>query len=181
MKVMKIILGALIAASAFMSACNDDDDEKKPVQEPDRTFAVNAAHGTLAEIQLGGLAVSKATDAEVRAFAQMMINDHQTSLNELKSISDDRDLDLPNELDQTHQALRDRLQDLNGYTFDTAYMHSQVKDHQTTSALYQSESALGKEERFKSYANKYLPKITAHWGEANTISTKLDAQTDDGD
>lgn len=180
MKVTKIILGAFIAASAFISACNDDD-EKKPVQEPDRTFAQNAAYGNLAEIQLGGLAVSKATDTDVRAFAQMMINDHQTSLNELKSISDERDLKLPDEIDQQHQVLRDRLQSLTGYSFDTAYMHNQVKDHQATSALFQSESALGKEDRFKSYANKYLPKITEHWGKANTISDKLDAQVKDGE
>lgn len=175
MKGMKIMLGALIATSAFMSAC-DDKDEKKAVPEPDRTFARDAAQGNLAEIQLGGIAVSKASNADVRIFAQMMINDHQTSLTELTSISEDRDLILPNDITAAQQTLKTRLQALEGYQFDTAYMHSQIRAHQQTSALFQSEAALGKEKRFKSYASKYLPKINAHWSESSTISTELDAQ-----
>jgi putative membrane protein len=175
MKGTKIMLGALIAISAFISAC-DDKEEKKAVQEPDRTFAADAAQGNLVQIQLGGIAVSKATDTKVRVYAQMMINDHQTSLNELTSISTDRDLTLPADVTTTQQALKVRLQALEGYQFDTAYMHSQVRMHQTTSALFQEEAALGKESRFKSYASKYLPKINAHWSEGSTISTELDAQ-----
>lgn len=175
MKGMKIMLGALIATSAFISAC-EDKEEKKAVQEPDRTFAQEAARANLAEIQLGGIAVSKATDTDVRIFAQLMINDHQTSLSELTSISDDRDLDLPNDITPTQQALKDRLQGMSGYAFDTAYMHAQVRAHQATSALFQAEAALGKENRFKSYASKYLPKINSHWSESSTISTEIDAE-----
>lgn len=176
MKGMKIMLGALIATSAFISACDDKKEENKAVQEPDRTFARDAAQGNLAEIQLGGVAVSKASNTKVRVYAQMMINDHQTSLNELTSISNERELTLPTDLTTTQQALKVRLQALEGYQFDTAYMHSQVRIHQATSALFQSEAALGKESRFKSYADKYLPKINAHWSESSTISTELDAQ-----
>ena len=155
------------------SACDDDNDDNDDLHETDRTFMVNAAMANKAEIELGAIAASKGQAEGVKMFGSLMVQEHQTALDELNEIADDEDVDLPNTLDQKHQQLKQQLLSLNGYTFDTTYIRSQIMDHEQAIELFENEAAYGRERRIKEYANKYLPHIKNHLHKADSISVAI--------
>ena len=156
------------------SACDDDDDDSASMlQQTDRDFVLNASEGNLAEIQLGTLAASKASTPAVQDFGEMMASEHQTALDELESIADLKNATMTTELNAEHQQVREKLTGMSGFPFDTAYMNSQVKDHEKTIALFQTEIANGKDQEVKDYARKYLPHIQIHHHKADSIRKTL--------
>jgi putative membrane protein len=163
---------ALVMTGFVYSACDDDDNDG--IQEVDRTFVMNASEANQAEIELGQLASTKSATPEVAAFGQMMVTEHQTALDELDSIADAKDVTMNTQLNAKHQELKQRLSTLVGYSFDTAYMRSQVMDHETTATLFQNEINSGRDQDVKNYASKYLPHVQMHLNEAEEILGTLE-------
>src|ERR1051326_6505759 len=80
----------------------------------DTTFVTKAAEGGMAEVQLGKLAVEKASSDEVKKFGQRMVDDHGKANDELKSLAQQKNITIPSDLDAKDKALRDRLSKLSG-------------------------------------------------------------------
>jgi putative membrane protein len=159
-------------------ACNNDDNKntntKTSLGKVDDNFVQNAAISNRAEIELGQLAASKGNDSLVKMFGQMMVTDHTTAQTELQTISGNyNDIDWPQNLDTAHQHLRTQLDSLSGYSFDSAYINSQVGDHTKTLLLFRTVLDSGKEQRVRDYATKYSPKIQNHLRMADSLRTVL--------
>jgi putative membrane protein len=169
----KILCWALAISGIVYSACDDDDDNSNVINQTDRDFVMNVSEGNLAEIELGELAAMKSTTEAVRAFGEMMATEHQMAMDELDSIAERNDIQMSTSLNAEHQALKEQLSTLVGYSFDTTYMKSQVKDHEKTEALFQTEISNGSHQGIRNYANKYLPHIQMHLHHADSINNAL--------
>src|SRR5690242_1834771 len=64
-------------------------------REKDTEFAVDAADGGMMEVQLGQLVQTNGSNAQVKAFGQMMIDDHSKANDELKSLAAQKNISLP--------------------------------------------------------------------------------------
>jgi len=53
----------------------------------DRKFIMEAAHGGMMEVELGRMAVDKASSADVKQFAQRMVDDHSKANDELMQLA----------------------------------------------------------------------------------------------
>jgi putative membrane protein len=84
----------------------------------------------LAEVQLGKMANEKASNADVKAFGQMMVKDHTQANDELKQIASQLKIQQPAQLDQKHKDLSDKLSKLQGAEFDREYVNAMVQGHQ---------------------------------------------------
>jgi len=175
MKPVKILFFASIVATFGITSCSDDDNDNvdPSLTVTDRTFIQQAAFGNKAEIEAGQMASTKGNEDMVKMFGTMMVTDHSTAFDELEDMSDDWDYDLPQAPDSAHQAMKQYLNSLSGYSFDTAYMAAQVKDHQKTVALFQQAVDGSNKLELKSYTAKYLPKIQMHLQHADSILTVL--------
>src|SRR5687767_13406008 len=120
-------LFALIAGLSFISAGQ--------AASPDQDFYQKAAEGGMAEVETGKLAQTKGSSKAVKEFGKMMVKDHTDANNKLKKLAADKDVKLPTELNAEHQAMKKKLQSLDGAAFDKAYIDGQVKDHKDTVAL----------------------------------------------
>jgi putative membrane protein len=159
---------ALVITGFIYSACDEDSDTT--IAAADRTFIAKAAEANQSEIEIGELAASKATSVDVQAYGQKMATEHQAALDELRSIADSKGVVIPGVLNESHNELKKRLENLEqGLEFDTAYMNSQVKDHELTESFFQVEIDQGTDEDVKGYANDYLPHIQMHRQEAETL------------
>jgi predicted outer membrane protein len=92
-------------------------------------IAEMAEHG-MAEVQLGKLAAERASNADVKEFAQMMVQDHSKANEELKKIAGQLKVTSPTSLNQKHQALAAKLAKLQGAEFDREYMAQMVLGHE---------------------------------------------------
>jgi putative membrane protein len=173
---MKSMILIFVAALALLSCKNDDN--KRDVPEPDKTFAMNAAAANQAEIQISGLVSDRSVNTDVKKFASHMIDEHMTALTDLKMLANDKDLTLAYDLDSTHLHLRQKLMALSGPAFDTVFMNSMVKDHRTAVAMFQAESNTGQDEDLKAYADKYLPHLSEHLKSAQQLQSSLMANAD---
>ena len=145
------------------------------VAAADRAFAKEAATGGMAEVDLGQLAASKASNADVKQFGQRMVDDHSKANDELKSWASQKSVTLPTELDAKHKAEHARLDKLSGEAFDRAYMAAMVTDHNQDVAAFQRESKMAKDADLKAWAAKTLPTLQEHQKMAKDINAKVHA------
>lgn len=128
----------------------------------DHSFAMKAAEGGMAEVELGNLAKDKASNDAVKSFGQKMVDDHTKANNELKDIAAKQNITLPTSLSAKDQAEKDRLSKLSGGTFDRAYMRYMVTDHRKDVAEFKHEANNGKNADLKAWAAKTVPTLEEH-------------------
>lgn len=131
----------------------------------DAGFAKKAMHGGAKEIALSKIALERGSSADVKKFAQMMIDDHTKAGQELAATvaSAMPDSAPPSDApDKETQHASDKLSKLSGAQFDHAYMAMMEQDHVKTVALFKKEADSGKSEPLKQFAAKTLPTIQGH-------------------
>jgi putative membrane protein len=148
-------------------------DAANRLANADSTFAMNAAAGGLAEVQLGQLAVQNAADPSVKAFGQKMVDDHSKANDQLKAIAAQKGVTLPGSMTAQDQATYDRLAKLKGADFDRAYMADMVKDHRTDIAEFEKEASGGSDPDLKSFAANTLPTLKEHLQMAESTNAKV--------
>ncbi len=136
-------------------------------------FMTEAAKGGMAEIELSKLATTKAQNAEVKKYAQQMIQDHTNASAELKQLAGKKNVTLPTELDAEHKAIKDRLSGLSGAEFDKAYVNAMVSDHEKTVNLFKTQADGGMDADAKAFAAKTLPKLQGHLDMIKGIESKM--------
>jgi putative membrane protein len=139
----------------------------------DRHFVTEAAVGGLAEVELGKMAVDKASNADVKQFGQRMVDDHSKANDELRSWASSNGVTLPPETGATEKAVENRLSKLSGDAFDRAYMSAMVQDHTKDVAAFQQASKTAKNADLKAWAGKTLPTLQDHKKMAQDVKTKL--------
>jgi putative membrane protein len=153
------------------------DQTTKAEKSLDQAFAVAAANGGLAEVEMGKLAADHASNADVKKFGQRMVEDHGKANDELRSLLGQKGIPSPTELKGKEKASYDRLAKLNGAAFDRAYMADMVKDHETDVKEFERESKSGKDPDFKAFAGKTLPTLQEHLKMARDTHSKLSGGT----
>ncbi len=101
-----------------------------PSSNPDQDFVTRAAHGNSAEIELGKIVAARSKNPSVKQFAQMMVKDHTTALNELQELAQSKNLNFSDDLPDDAKALQAKLSSDTGKQLDKEYMDSMVEDHQ---------------------------------------------------
>lgn len=163
---------ALLLTSMVAVSCDDDTDGDNDAKfsDNDRSFVENAAKANMYEIELGEVAVAQGRDSLVRAYAQMMIDEHTAAQDELKEIADkESSVNWPTELADVDKASRDSIVMLQGFSFDSLYMAGQVNIHDRTTTMYDNISRTSRHAETKAYAGKYLDAIQHHREVADSI------------
>jgi putative membrane protein len=128
----------------------------------DKRFLKDAALGGMAEVELGKLAVQKASRDEVKQFGQKMADDHSKVNDELKQVASKENVSIPDSLDSKHQSRIEKLSKLSGEDFDKAYVKDQLKDHEADVREFQNEAQNGSDPGVKAFASSTLPTLQQH-------------------
>jgi putative membrane protein len=175
MRRLAIFGTALSALLLALPARADDDTGKgkadaKPAS-PDQ-FVMKASESGLAEVNLSRLAEERASDPEVKKFAQHMVQDHTKANQELLGVVNRKQLRAAQQMDRKHQELMDKLTQMRGADFDRAYMDAMVKDHEETVSLFQAASKGMDDSDLKGFASKTLPTLQEHLKMAKEVRDK---------
>jgi putative membrane protein len=138
--------------------------------QADKTFAMKAAQGGLAEVQDGQLASLRAVSPQVKQFGQRMVTDHSQANQDLQQIAQQENLDLPTQASTTQQSQDRRFSGMSGADFDKSYVGYEVKVHQEDAAVFRREAQSGKDPALKGFAQKYLPMIQHHLQMAQALN-----------
>jgi putative membrane protein len=197
-----LVIGSLTLGPAFVSATgaqtSPPPSQTPPSQKPgastaamssDVEFIKKAAEGGMKEVEVGKLAQSRASDSNVKAFADRMVKDHGAANTELMSLAKSKGVMLPPSPDRrstTADAAKpesgatgtsgqrpDPLESLKGAEFDRAYMTKMVEDHEKTVQLFEQEANSGKDAEVKAWAAKTLPTLREHLSQARSVRDRL--------
>src|SRR6266850_1151561 len=172
-----VFAGAVVVAMAAVPAFAQYPPKTQGTQKTmnakgmtDEHFVMDVAHAGMAEVELGKMAVDKASNSQVKQFGQRMVDDHSKAGDELKAIAQQKNITWPTELDAKHKAVRDRLMKLSGEAFDRAYMQEMVAGHQKVVMMLRTEAKNGKDPDIKAWASKTLPTTEDHLKQAREIA-----------
>lgn len=172
MKMTRFFFGCM-AAAVVLSACEKNDDTNTEGSVQDQTFTAQASVINNAEVQMGTLALTKAQDDGVKAFAQKMVTDHTEAQAKLASVVGGLGVSLSDSIGAANTAILQRLNGLSGYDFDTAYINSQRMGHQVAIAYFQTEVNSGSQQQIKAFASDMLPKLQMHLTMADSVYNEI--------
>jgi putative membrane protein len=131
-------------------------------KDADKEFVRKAIMGNHAEIDAGNLALQKSSNADVKKFAQKMVDDHTAMLNDMNKVADDLHIKAPQTASGKDKAEAARMSALSANAFDSAYVKAMVKDHKKDVAELTKESRGASIPEVKDAATKALPIVEGH-------------------
>jgi putative membrane protein len=140
------------------------------------SFMMKAAQSDMLEIMSSQTALQKSSSEEVRRFAQMMIDDHTRTSEELKTIAASQNVTLPSAVSSKQQSMMNKLnRAAAGMDFDREYMRMQVKAHEDAVKLFQKQANDNDEDEAaaRAFAAKNLPALQSHLTMARTMSNEM--------
>jgi len=161
-------------ASDSVDQAQDVNDTTAMTNNSDADFAVKAADAGLAEVELGKLALEKATDQRIKDFAQKMVNDHQKANDELMTIASKHNITLPPVISEEHVEKQRKLREKSGAEFDREYIDLMVKDHDKVVSMFEDASSDAQNADLKAFASKTLPTLKHHQEEARALRDAVD-------
>jgi putative membrane protein len=144
------------------------------VSPSDAEFVMEAARGGMAEVKIGQLAAQRATNPQVKDFAQRMVQDHSQANNELQGLAQAKNIALPPDMGDAYRQELERLSQLTGPDFDRAYMDRMVDEHAEDVELFQQQAQRGRDADLKTWAAKTLPTLQSHQELARSIDSAID-------
>ncbi len=144
-----------------------------PSTNSDQDFVTRAAQGNSAEIELGKIVAAKSKNPSVKQFAQMMVKDHTTAINELQELAQSKNLNFNDDPPDDAKTLQAKLSSDTGKQLDKDYMDSMVEDHQKDVQEFTDKSETAKDPDVKQWAGKTLPTLQKHLEKAQQIDAKL--------
>jgi putative membrane protein len=143
------------------------------------TYVPAAAIGDMYEIESSTMALGRSQNAQIKAAAQKIINDHKASSSELKKLVSGMQgaPAIPTELDERRKGLLDNLRGSSPNDFDDVYLDQQTAAHHEAELLHRNYAANGDNEQLKAFAAKTADVVKGH---TETV-TKLDRDSNADD
>ena len=177
MKKFRFVFSGIMCAVVF-TACNSGDSEttttdsttntttttmdtaattgasQMPLNAEDSAFVKKAAVDNRMEIESGNLAQQNAQSDRVKAFANMIVQDHQAAGQELMSLASGRGMMLTDSLPTDMQDHINSMKKMKGKAFDSHYVGMMLNDHQKTIAEFEKQASSGTDPELKAWAAK---------------------------
>ncbi len=141
---------------------NMSSNMNKSVSSSDQEFMDKALQGGMKEVQMSGVATTKAQNEEVKAFAQKMINDHSRANNELRDLAKQIGATPIGGTNSEQQKELGELSKLSDAAFDKEYVKKMVADHEKDVAEFQKQANGGTDANLKKFAAETLPTLKMH-------------------
>ena len=184
-----VLMSAASLAALSLVACGDNMSANAELTAPPTETAANpaaaeraaraaqdfvnaAGQASLVEIRTSEMALEKSMSPDVKAFAQMMIDNHKAAIDKLKAASSSASLAPPLDvLDDFHMRRINDLVETDGDAdFDADYAALQIDAHKDAIKLFEGYSKdTNATAQLKSYADEMLPTLKTHQTEAEKI------------
>lgn len=145
----------------------------------DKRFVTKAADDGLAEVQIAQLAADRATNPEVKSYAQKLVTDHTAVNQELMGIASSKgvSLDKDDGQDRAYRALAKK----SGADFDREFVEHMIDGHEKAIKMFEKASTEAKDADLRSFASKHVGHLKEHLTQAQSLrqSTMPTGRDDD--
>ena len=177
-----------MGAALLLGACSRSDrseyhvDEAIPIENavtdtaPDTTgagtidsaFITEAMQGDNSEVAIGQLAQAQGTSQKVKDFGRLLVEDHGSHKEELKTLAATAGVPVTDEPSAEGKANLEKLKALSGADFDKQFKAMMIEDHTKDIAKYERQAA-SSDPQTAALAQKTLPTLRKHLDAANGL------------
>ena len=143
------------------------------LNDKDKDFVTSAGKGGKAEVEVAQDALTHAQNADVKSFAQKLVDDHTKANGELGQYATAHGVTIPSEMEGKAKEAKERLMKVTGKSFDSAFLKQMVEDHTSTIKAFEDESKNGTDADLKSWVDKTLPTLRDHLKMAQDLQKKV--------
>ena len=133
-----------------------------------QTFVEQAVAARVAETEAAQLALRRSQSADVKDFAQQVIDHHPRENADLQTFARTHQISLPGDAELQARA-KSQLQELYGDDFDALYADLQARNYETSVALFNQAAEQGDEE-LQAFARAKLPVLKHHLQTARMLT-----------
>lgn len=185
----KAILGAGLLV-IFLNSCKNETKQEDPKEvaedineakfdtiadkEDDSEFLVDQAEINLAEIEIGKLAQTKSTNAEVKKFGKMLVDEHTKAASEVSALAKTKNFTLPTSLTEEGQEEYNKLNEKSGTDFDKKFADMMVSGHEKAIDKLRKAAEDATDADVKLWASNNIAGLTAHLEHAKLLKQNLD-------
>ncbi|MDT0140071.1 DUF4142 domain-containing protein [Acidovorax sp. PRC11] len=160
-------------------AIDGAEGQASRLQRADKSFLDDAAHNGHAEVKSSQLALQKAQNPKVRAFAQQMVDDHTKANQELAALAASKNVRVPEGPSLMQEAKLKLLNGADGADFDKRYMETMgLQAHRDTIKLFEKGARDARDPEVKAFAQKTLPKLKQHLEMAQPLAQEVGVRAD---
>ena len=189
---MKLSIAAGLVAIAMAGASTASATEVLGMGTPNaEQFRAKATSSDAFEITSSKIALTHATNTDVKDFATMMVHDHTATTDKLVALGGINKASLEskmeigkdgkyagNDLLSASQAAElNSLNSKSNADFDQTYMDDQVQGHKDAVALMEDYAKNGTNKKLKAFAAETLPTIKEHLATAEKLDAAMDKKT----
>ena len=158
MKNIALLAAATCAALALATTGIAAD----AISREDKEFLKNAGEVGMLEVQLGTLAVEKATSPELKALGARLVADHTASNEELVAIAKAKGVEMTLEPTAVQKKMLADFRAKSGAEFDKELMEHVRKDHEKAIHTFADAAADSKDADIKAFAVKNVGVMKQH-------------------
>jgi putative membrane protein len=183
----KTAFAALFLSASLLAGGTASAKEILGLGTPNATqFRAKASASDAFEVLSSKIALTHATNPDIKSFAQMMIEDHTKSTKKLVAIGgismaslktkmkpghDGKYVD--NDLLGSNAAELNSLDSKSNADFNKTYIDDQVKGHEDAVSLLEDYAKNGDNAKLKSFAHDILPTVKEHLAKAKEIQKAI--------
>ncbi|HZG45253.1 MAG TPA: DUF4142 domain-containing protein [Allosphingosinicella sp.] len=139
-----------------------------------RPYVMMAGASDLFEIQSSQMAVQRASRPEVRQYAQMLIQHHQMTSQQVMGAARASGLNPPPpRLLPMQQRMLEQLRRAPAGAFDRTYVMQQIPAHEMALGLHRTYAAGGDRQPLRTVAGNAVPLVTQHLNDAQRLSSMM--------
>jgi putative membrane protein len=183
-----------LASLVFMLSCDarresdsdgDSEDSKEVAEEAndkkfedndlekDADFVANTVAANYGEIRFSGLATQRSANPEVKKMADMLIQDHTKTLNELKTLAQAKAITIPVEEDDEAKRKTERFSDEAGKDFDRKWCKEMIDRHDESIRKFEGRMEKTEDADLKAWISKTLPVLRSHREHLHELHEKI--------
>lgn len=171
-------------ATTESEAATDDTAMADPMMAPDKSasadaiptdaagYAAKAGASDKWEIESSRALLATSTNADLKKFAQMMVDNHSQSTAKVKAAAAEAKIELKEPmLDTMQQNMLDQIKAADAKAVDGIYIQHQKTAHDAALALHQGYAANGDNAAFKKAAGEIVPVVQKHIAELGKMKS----------
>jgi putative membrane protein len=139
----------------------------------DKTFMARVQLRALEQLALGRIVAARSSNAGVRAFGQLMVEDRGKTTQALKQLAESQGIDLPAALDTAGKADIERVSRLSSPELDHAYVERTLRTQDADVADFEAQTSMGQEVELQAWVWNTLPMLKDQQERIHAIASEL--------
>ncbi len=150
------------------------DAQHGKIPDKDAKFLRDAAKDNAFEIEASKIAAQKATDPNVKQFAEKLASDHTQLSTDLSNLAGSKGVSVSSaQLEKGDMKKLDKLNKATGKDFDKLYVKDMVKDHKEDIKAFKSEASKGKDPDVEKWASNHISALQQHLDMAQDLQKEI--------